>query len=1044
MHPITEIPTHPIQAEVQQQQQWQPPQPNLNNIHHHVSSVPLPQQEQHLPLTRPAVSVVDTESRGIKRKLAGWTAPSDHHPYPPVQPQPHHQQQPPPLAQFHAHPTRRESYNTILPEMDILALPLQVNMQENDIKPALPALAPSPPSPHPETTIKSEPSPPPPPPPSTLDLPSSSSPSSSSPSTVLPPVLPPVAAVADPIKKYARMGTRVPGSGDLGGSGTRMKRWPRCSGVRLDAVWKTPQEQQQQQQEGGLDGAMGDKEDEDDDDEELVWEEECYAWTDLPMNKQGFRYIPCGPSPAPTVPLSSTASLAYPPFNRRIPALCMPFGKSEDSTSTTTSTKPPSSSRVHLDFLDRSMYLKISPSGLTCTAEKGFRSIRGNVGVRAGGGWYFECLVLKGGGEGKSAVRAPVEGSGGVQGKATRPVSERLGLRAGGSGDNGDDHLSPPTTTTTTTTTATTHVSTHNPIPTSATTSSSSDGAHIRLGWARREAPLNGPCGLDGYSYGIRDATGEKVTISRPKPYAGKGFGTGDVVGCLIYLPGDDDDQGPAAREREREGKGGAPKGDEFDPSVVARKRIPIRYKGQLYFESVEYTVPKEMEALVARDGRPVDPPVAVVSATSSATTNGAAGKQGNKRSVSDSPAKKKAASKATTSSSGGKGKQAGKAVRKKSAGSKRKRGNEDNDDCSEEDTAPKPRELPRIPGSKISFFLNGKPMASRPAFEDIFSFLPLRQTDAELATCAALSKKLGALEASLRDRENYNDDGTLGYYPFVSCFGGGKVQFHPGPGWMAPVDPTSWGLGSRVGEDGVEQPIIPRPLSERWQEYYAEEMVYDERDEKEVTELLKKEALSDAAKKRVKAEKSSTGKNSKASVAKRATMAAALQAASTPISRASSAVPSTNDSIPASSHAPSALLGTIIQDRGTPGGTPAPITPVEAQFDQTQMEDSRSSPPQTVTSASSLPPPSIPLDVDARDPYAIYQCDGTVLSATSEDAPGEDDWSQGPEPVDGEPLVVDDDAPELPYGMGTPPPPPQFGVGQIQERVVDHQQAMR
>src|ERR1700728_2755252 len=33
------------------------------------------------------------------------------------------------------------------------------------------------------------------------------------------------------------------------------------------------------------------------------------------------------------------------------------------------------------------------------------------------------------------------------------------------------------------------------------------EGSHVRLGWGRREAPLNGPVGLDGYSYGFRDKT---------------------------------------------------------------------------------------------------------------------------------------------------------------------------------------------------------------------------------------------------------------------------------------------------------------------------------------------------------------------------------------------------------------------------------------------------------------------------------------------------------------------------------------------------------
>ena len=60
--------------------------------------------------------------------------------------------------------------------------------------------------------------------------------------------------------------------------------------------------------------------------------------------------------------------------------------------------------------------------------------------------------------------------------------------------------------------------------------------AHVRVGWGRREAQMDAPVGADAYSYGIRDVDGSKVHISRPKPYA-QGFGTGDVVGCMITLP---------------------------------------------------------------------------------------------------------------------------------------------------------------------------------------------------------------------------------------------------------------------------------------------------------------------------------------------------------------------------------------------------------------------------------------------------------------------------------------------------------------------------
>lgn len=60
--------------------------------------------------------------------------------------------------------------------------------------------------------------------------------------------------------QFARMGTRVPGSGDLGNTGARERMWPVLRGV-----------------------SVGVRREE----EELVLEEECYSWTDLPMNKQG-------------------------------------------------------------------------------------------------------------------------------------------------------------------------------------------------------------------------------------------------------------------------------------------------------------------------------------------------------------------------------------------------------------------------------------------------------------------------------------------------------------------------------------------------------------------------------------------------------------------------------------------------------------------------------------------------------------------------------------------------------------------------------------
>ncbi|KAG6821077.1 hypothetical protein H0H93_007236 [Arthromyces matolae] len=112
------------------------------------------------------------------------------------------------------------------------------------------------------------------------------------------------------------------------------------------------------------------------------------------------------------------------------------------------------------------------------------------------------------------------------------------------------------------------------------------EGSHVRLGWGRREAPINGPVGLDGYSYGYRDKTGEKVTLSRVRPY-GKPFGTGDVVGMYISLP--------PRRESSK---------DPNDPAHMKRERIPIELKGQEMFEILEYQQSKEMITLMDYSGK--------------------------------------------------------------------------------------------------------------------------------------------------------------------------------------------------------------------------------------------------------------------------------------------------------------------------------------------------------------------------------------------------------------------------------------------------------
>eukprot|EP00053_Salpingoeca_punica_P020199 m.210389 g.210389 ORF g.210389 m.210389 type:complete len:518 (-) comp17818_c1_seq2:8572-10125(-) len=59
---------------------------------------------------------------------------------------------------------------------------------------------------------------------------------------------------------------------------------------------------------------------------------------------------------------------------------------------------------------------------------------------------------------------------------------------------------------------------------------------HLRIGWSQREGNLQGPCGMDEYSYSWRDIKGTKFHVSKGKPYAEE-YAPDDVLGFLIHLP---------------------------------------------------------------------------------------------------------------------------------------------------------------------------------------------------------------------------------------------------------------------------------------------------------------------------------------------------------------------------------------------------------------------------------------------------------------------------------------------------------------------------
>lgn len=284
------------------------------------------------------------------------------------------------------------------------------------------------------------------------------------------------------------------------------------------------------------------------------------------------------------------------------------------------------------------------------------------------------------------------------------------------------------------------------------------EGSHVRLGWGRREASLNGPVGLDGYSYGYRDKTGDKVTLSRPRPY-GRSFGTGDVVGMYISLP--------PRRE--------AAKNDPNDPAHIKRERIPIDLKGQEVFEILEYPQSKEMAALMDYSGK----------STSSASVPSA--------------------------------------VKKPATGKLPERGHAK----AGKPTTPALRPLPTLSDSRIAFFVNGE--CQGVAFRDIYDHLQLKQTETQRKS----KEKKRAREGVKEHRENPFDDGTLGYYPFISLFNDACVHLNPGPNFDFPPPSDIDAVLDGNAETMQSEPTW-RPACERYSEFMKEQWALDALEEEQ------------------------------------------------------------------------------------------------------------------------------------------------------------------------------------------------------------------
>ncbi|SHO77831.1 Similar to S.cerevisiae protein BRE2 (Subunit of COMPASS (Set1C) complex) [Malassezia sympodialis ATCC 42132] len=282
------------------------------------------------------------------------------------------------------------------------------------------------------------------------------------------------------------------------------------------------------------------------------------------------------------------------------------------------------------------------------------------------------------------------------------------------------------------------------------------DGPHVRVGWGRREASLNAPVGWDAYSYGLRDQTGACVTQSRLAPL-GRAFGPGDVVGLYIRLPPHDAALRPGTERR------------------IAQKRIPIRYRGQLYFESLEYAPTRAMEALMEQQRR------------------------------------------------GGLGWDA------HAAPPDEKRARPSRAPAPHDTQRPAP---PTLPDSCIGFVVNGEPQGI--AFADLFDFRPpvarTKKKKEEISTYASVS-------TILKSRQNEYDDGMLGYYVMASMYGGARVRLradtfrYPPP---ADLEDALWRAGAAPGVERAQQKAAPawRPLAERYAEWCSEAAALDRDDD--------------------------------------------------------------------------------------------------------------------------------------------------------------------------------------------------------------------
>ena len=64
--------------------------------------------------------------------------------------------------------------------------------------------------------------------------------------------------------------------------------------------------------------------------------------------------------------------------------------------------------------------------------------------------------------------------------------------------------------------------------------------AAYRVGFAHKKADLQGPCGMDRYSFGYRNIEGSLVHASHRVDQANEPYKAGDIIGCLINFQSDE------------------------------------------------------------------------------------------------------------------------------------------------------------------------------------------------------------------------------------------------------------------------------------------------------------------------------------------------------------------------------------------------------------------------------------------------------------------------------------------------------------------------